>query len=186
MALSNEIIVKNTKKYFKTAQENGFMTDELMTFLGEEFIKAPATTMKDLHNSFEGGLIDHLLRVTKYALYINEFHSIKIEKETILKVCLLYQIGKAKAYVPCTSEWHKDKLGKNYEFSDILSMKVGERSAYYALSHGVKLTEEEFQAIVNHDKENSDKQATYHTEWLGEVLKMANIMAIAEEKKLNP
>jgi HD superfamily phosphodiesterase len=186
MALSNETIVKNTTKYFKTAQENGFMTDELMSFLGEDFIKAPATTMKDLHNSFEGGLIDHLLKVTKYALYINEYHSIKLEKETILKVCLLHQIGKAKAYIPCTSAWHKENLGKNYEFADIISMKVGERSAYYALTHGIKFTEEEFQAIVNHDKESTDKQSVYHTNWLGEVLRMANIMAIAEEKRNNP
>jgi HD superfamily phosphodiesterase len=185
MALSIETIDKNTRKYFKTAQENGFMTDELMVFLGEDFIKAPASTMKDLHNSFEGGLIDHLLRVTKYALYINDVHSIKLEKGSILKVCLLHQIGKAKAYTPCTSQWHKDNLGKNYEFTDILSMRVGERSAYYALNHGIKFTEEEFQAIVNFDKESTDKQATYHTEWLGEILKMANIMAIAEEKRLN-
>lgn len=181
--LKPEIIAKNTRKYYKTATENGFMNDELIAFLGEDFIKAPATTMRDLNNAFEGGLIDHLLKVTRYAVGINELHQTnKVDKTSLLKVCLLHQIGKAKAYTPCTSDWHIKNQGKMYEFNDLLSMRVGERSAYYAMSHGITLSEEEFQAIVNHDKDDSDKQAKYHNSWLGELLKIATIMAVAEEK----
>lgn len=180
--LSPEVIASNTKKYFKSAEAYGFMNNELMTFLGMDFIKAPATSMADLHNSFEGGLIDHLLKVTKYAVGINEYHPVKLEKASLVKVCLLHQIGKAKIYTPCTSEWHIKNQGKNYDYVDVVSMRVGERSAYYAMSYGIKLTEEEYQAIVNFDKDDTDKQAKYHTTWLGELLRIANTMAIAEEK----
>jgi hypothetical protein len=184
--IKQEQIVKNTKKYFQTAQEQGFMTEDLMSFLGEDFIKAPASTMSDLHNAFEGGLIDHLLRVTKFAISINENvlpEHLKLDKKTIIKTCFLHQIGKAHLYLPCTSEWHRTNQGKMYEFNDeLVSMRVGERSAYYALSNNVSLTEEEYQAIVNYDKDNTDKQAKYHNSLLGDLLKMANDLAITEEK----
>jgi hypothetical protein len=70
-----------------------------------------------------------------------------------------------------------------YEFNnELTSLSVGERSAVYALSNGVALTEEEFQAIVNHDKDDSDKQAKWHSTTLGVILKQANELAIMEEK----
>ena len=184
--IKQEQIVKNTKKYFQTAQEQGFMTEELMNFLGESFIKAPASTMADLHNAFEGGLIDHLLRVTKYAVSINEnvlSENLKLQKKDLIKVCFLHQIGKAHLYLPCTSEWHIKNQGKMYDFNnELTSMRVGERSAYYAISHGVILTEEEYQAIINFDKDDSDLQSKYHTSSLGNILKIANELAIMEEK----
>ena len=183
--LDKDKIAKNTKKYFETATKHGFMTEELTTFLGIPFMTAPASTMKDLHNAFEGGLVDHLLRTTKFAVSINSTlpDNIKLPVSEVIKVCLLYQIGKAHAYKPCMSEWHKTNQGKMYEFNEeAVAMRVGERSAFYAISHGVKLTEAEYQAIINHDKDDSDKQAKYRTSPLGVILKQANEWAIIEEK----
>ena len=62
-------------------------------------------------------------------------------------------------------------------------MKVGERSAFYALSNGVKLTEEEYQSILNHDKSEEDKQVRWYTSKLGQLLKQATDLAILEEKE---
>jgi hypothetical protein len=183
MSLEQEKIVANTKKYFDTATKNGFMTDDLMTFLGEDFIKAPASTMESLHNAFEGGLIDHSLRVAQYAVKFNNVlpEDEKVDQTSLLKVCLLHQIGKAKLYKPCMSEWHRTNQGKMYEFKDVTSMRVGERSLLYALSNGVKFTEEEYAAIVMFDKVD-DKMAEYHNSVLGELLKMGNTFAIKHEK----
>lgn len=179
-----EQILKNTKKYFKTAQDQGFMTEELMTFLGEDFIKAPASTMLSLHNAFEGGLIDHLLNVTKFAVIFNNAlpEEMKVDQKSLIKVCLLHQIGKAHMYTPCASEWHRKNQGKMYEFrDDKVSMRVGERSAVYAFSRGVELTEEEFAAIVNFDKVD-DKMVEYHNSTLGDILKSASLFAIKHSK----
>lgn len=185
MSLDQEKIVANTKKFFETATNNGFMNNELMAFLGQDFIKAPASSMADYHNAFEGGLIDHSLRVASYAVKINNVlpEDEKVNQVSLLKVCLLHAIGKAKLYTPCTSEWHRKNQGKMYEFNnDITSMRVGERSAYYILSHGVSLTEDEFAAIVFFDKVD-DKMSDYYNSMLGELLKMANTLAIKHEQK---
>lgn len=183
--MTQEQIVKNTKKYFDTATKLGFMNDELMKFLGEAFIKAPASSMLDFHNAFEGGLIEHLLKVTKYAIGVNDSlpEEEKVNKDSLIKVCFLHQIGKANLYKPCTSEWHRKNQGKMYEFNeDITSMRVGERSVYYALSNGIKLTEEEYSAIIFFDK-TDDKMSEYHNSMLGDLLKMGSVLAIKNEKK---
>lgn len=187
MSLKAEQIAKNTRKYFQTATDLGFMNEDLMTFLGEDIIKAPASTMKSLHNAFEGGLIDHLLTVTKYAVNFNNSlpEDERVNQESLIKVCFLHQIGKAKMYKPCLSEWHRNNQGKMYEFNeDIVSMRVGERSLHYAFSHGVKLTDVEFSAILMFDK-SDDKMAEYHNSTLGDLLKSASVFAIKHEKRIN-
>ena len=187
MSLDQTKIVSNTKKYFETAKNNGFMNEELIEFLGEDFIKAPASSMADYHNAFEGGLIDHLLKVASYAVKINNTlpEDERVDQTSLLKVCLLHGIGKAKLYKPCTSEWHRKNQGKMYEFNEnLVSMRVGERSVYYLLSHGIKLTEEEFSAILFFDKVD-DKMSDYHNSMVGELLKMGNILAIKHAKRKN-
>jgi hypothetical protein len=185
MVLEQERIVANTKKYFDTATKLGFMNEGLMTFLGEEFIKAPASSMVDFHNAFEGGLIEHLLNVAKYAVLINKSlpEDEQVEQSSLVKVCLLHQIGKAKLYKPCESEWHRKNQGKMYEFNDgLTSMRVGERSIYYATSNGISLTDEEYVAILNFDK-TDDKMSEYHNSMVGELLKMGSVLAIKSEQR---
>lgn len=182
--ITQEKVLKNTKKYFETAEKYGFMNDGLIEVLGQEFISAPASTATNLHNAFEGGLVAHLLLTTKYAVSINGVlpDSLKVDVASLIKVCLLHQIGKANLYKPNKSKWHNDR-GMMFEFNeDLVSMKVGERSAIIALSNGITLTDEEYQAILNHDKDDSDKQAKWHSETLGVILKQANELAIIEEK----
>lgn len=182
--MTQEKVLKNTKKYFETAEKYGFMNDNLIKFLGDDFVKAPASTATNLHNAFDGGLIAHLLLTTKYAVSINNTlpENLKVDGTSLIKVCFLFQIGKAKLYKVNNSKWHNER-GIKYEFNEELtSLKVGERSAIYALSHGVELSEEEFQAIINHDKEDSDKQAKWHSSTLGVILRQANELAILEEK----
>jgi len=184
MSLTVDRVAKNTQKYFKTASDNGFMNETLANSLGQDFIKAPASHLKILNNAFEGGLIDHLLNVTKFAVNINNTlpEEMKAEHKSLLKVCFLHQIGKAKMYVPCTSEWHQKNLGKMYDFNEEdVSMRVGERSIFLATSAGITFTDEEYIAILNFDK-SDDKMAEYHNSLLGDILKAASILAIKYEK----
>lgn len=184
MSLDQNQIVANTKKYFETATKIGFLTPELQSFLGTDFIKAPASTATNLHNAFEGGLIAHLLNVTKYAVMFNNAlpENERVDQNSLIKVCLLHQIGKAKLYLPNPSEWHKTNLGKMYNFNEeITSMRVSDRSVIYAMSNGVRLSEEEAQAILFFDRED-EKMAEYHNSRLGDLLKVANLFAIKNEK----
>lgn len=181
----NKSINKNKKIFEMTNTKYSIFTPKLIEFLGEKLFTAPASTMLSLHNAFDGGLMDHLIRVAKYAAMFNEIlpENLKCTKESVLKVSFLCEIGKVFQYKTCDSKWHRENQGKLYEFvEDTVSMKIGERSLYYALSNGVVLTEEEVQAILNFDKNDDDKMVRWHSTPLAKILKTAIEFAIMEEQ----
>jgi len=185
MGLSEKKIIKNYEKFCSTGEKYGFLTDELKLFLGADIINAPANPNKDNYNAFDGGLIAHTLLVTKYAISLNEIlpESIRVDVQSLIKVCLLHQIGKVRLFTPCKSEWHKEHQGKMYDFNkELTAMRIGERSVFYVISNGGSLTETEFQAIINFDKPNDDKMSKWYSSTLSLILKQANELAIREEE----
>ena len=188
MSLNKDKIVSNAKKYVDTAEKYGFLTPKLGKLLsGGDLISAPASTMVKLHNAFEGGLVDHTLRVMKHAYLINEnnlIKNLKLEASSLFKVVLLHSIGKINLYIHEESQWHRDNQGKMYNYNeDLTPMRVGERSALYALSSDVELTDDEYVAILNFDKVD-DAQSEWYNSTLGDVLRIAIRLAIMEEKSL--
>ena len=182
-----EKINKNKETFLEKNELYGILNKELLEYLGEDLLTAPASTMKSLHNAFPGGLIDHILKTTKYAIGINKLlpETMSADAQSIVKVCFLHQIGKTFLYKWCESEWHRNNQGKMYDFNEELtSMRVGERSVYYAMKYGITLTEEEYQAIVNYDKSEDDKQSKWYSSTLSTILKQANELAIIEEKNI--
>lgn len=176
-------ILTNATKYFETGIKYKFITEDLITFLGESFISAPASTQVDYHYCYEGGLVNYHLQVCKYAISINDSlpENERVDKASLIKVCLLFNIGKAKLYIKNTSDWHLKK-GILYDFNkEIPSMRAGERSIYYATQHGIKFTDSEYIAILNADK-IQDPMSDYHNSMLGELLKMGSVLAIKHEK----
>lgn len=181
-----EKIIKNREKFEKTCESNQIFTHSLLEFLGEDLFTAPASNMESMYNAFPGGLIDHILKVTKYAVILNESlpENLRVDKKSIIKVCFLHQIGKTFLFKFCESEWHRKNAGKMYDFNeDLISMRVGERSAYYTLTYGVSLTEEEYQSIINFDKSEDDKQSKWYGSTLSTLLKQSNELSIIECKK---
>jgi hypothetical protein len=182
---SKQQILDNQAKVKEVSTKYNVFTDSLFNFLGDAYFQAPASTMLSLHNAFPGGLVDHSLKVCRNMIHINKLlpDTMKVNENSIVKVGLLAEIGKTFLYKPCESKWHRDNQGKMYEFNeDMESMRVGERSAYYAMKHGVELTDEEFQAIVNIDKPLDDKQAKWHSSTLAQLLRQATDISIAIEK----
>jgi hypothetical protein len=183
--LDKKQLSKNKKIFEMTNEKYHVYTNKLIEFLGESLFTSPASTMLSLHNAFEGGLLDHLIRVAKYAAMFNEMlpEKMRSPKESILKVSFLCDIGKIFQYKPCESKWHRENQGKMYEFiEENVSMKVGERSLFYALSNGVTLNESEAQAILNFEKDGEDKMVKWHSTPLTKILKTAVEFAIMEEK----
>ena len=180
-----EIILKNKDKFNKTCEKYNIYPDKLKEFLGEEIYSSPASTMKNMYGAYPGGLINHILLVTKYAMNINSLlpEKNKVEDSSIIKVCFLFQIGKVHLYKLCESEWHRNNQGKMYDYNeDLVSMRVGERSAYYSINNGVSLSEEEYQSIINFDKPEDDKMSKFHGSTLSIILRQANELAIIEQK----
>lgn len=183
--ITKERIEKNKELYIQKAKQYEFFDERLFEYLGEDLFTAPATERTDKYNAFPGGLVDHILRVSKYASKFNNQlpEPMQVDTGSLIKVCFLSMIGRTFMFQIHDSQWHIDK-GMPYKYVDnLVSMRTGERSIYYIHTlSSVTLSDEEFQAISNFDKGDDDIQAAFHTEVLGELLKAANLFAIKEEK----
>ena len=171
----------NQKKFKETNLKYNIFTKELEDFLGEGFYTSPVSSSLNMIGCYPGGLLHHVIKACRYSLKLNEIlpEELKQPVATIVKVVFLCQIGKVFMFKMSAGL----TANKMYEFNDdIVRMHVGERSAYYAITHGVKLTEEEYQAIVNIDKENDDKMARYFSSPLTQIIKNGFELAIMEEK----
>ena len=180
-----EQLESNKKKFLETNSKYKIFTKELENFLGDDFYTAPATTTIDMYGCYPGGLLNTSLKACKYAIKINELlpENMREEVPTILKCVFLSQIGKVFLFCPNQNEWQRKTLGKMYEFCDnLVSLRVGERSVHYATKYGVELNEEEFQTILNTDKESDDKMVKYHSSNLSNEIKLGFELAILEEK----
>lgn len=189
--IKKEIIQKNKTDFYSVVKAYKICDVNFVDTLADMgLFESPASTMLNLHNAFPGGLVDHLLRVAKYAINMNDTlpNTLQQKKESLIRVSLLHSIGKVGLYTPCKSEWHIKNQGKMYEFNEKLtSMTVGERSIFYLISNGFgnEINDLEYQAILNHDKPQSDKMSEWHTSVLGELLKIAIKLSIIEEKQMN-
>ena len=153
--LNKEQIENNKKKLLETSEKYDVLTSDLLKFLGDDLFTSPASTTLDMYGAYPGGLIEHVFTASKYAVKVNSILPENLQQpiNSILKCTILSQIGKVFLFVPNESEWHRNKLGKMYEFNDdLVSMRVGERSAYYCSLHGVKLNEEEYQSHISYIK----------------------------------
>lgn len=171
----------NKAKFIETNEKYGIMTKELVDFLGDGLYTSPASTRLTMIGCYPGGLLNHIIKACKYAIKVNEIlpEPLKQPVPIIVKTVFLAQIGKVFMY--CLSE--DAKHGQMYDFcDDTVRLRVGERSAYYAINHGVKLTEEEYQAILNLDKDDEDKMARYFSSPLTSIIKWGFELAVLEEK----
>lgn len=183
--LTEEKILKNAKKFNDTGIKYGVVNDELMNMLGTDFIKAPCTTSTNFYNAYEGGLIQHILNVTKHAISINEKlpENKQVEVASIIRVCLIHQIGKANMFIEQKSQWHRENKGEMFTWNEeALTMSTAERSVFYALKSGIALTEDEVYAIFNYNSEFAQKEMTKLGDKLAALLKVANLVAVIEEK----
>lgn len=180
-----ENVEKLQKRFHEKNERYKIFPKELLHFLGDDFFLAPATTHKNMHNAYPGGLVDHIFTITKYAVEINNLlpTKLRVDVQSLIKVCFLHQIGKTYLYKLCESEWHRENQGKMYDYvENLIAMRIGERSIFYCTKYCVDLTEEEYQAIINFDKPEDDQQSKWHSETLSVILRQANELAIIEEK----
>ena len=183
--LNAKQITFNKNKFLELSVEHNIFTPELLEFLGEELFVSPATTSTDMYGCYPGGLVHHLFRVAKYSIELNELlpETIRINKSKLIKTVLLSQIGKVYLFKPNESEWHRNNLGKLYEYRDdeVIALSVGQRSIYYATTYGVKLDDDEFQAIINADSGEGRNQK-WSSKPLSHVIKLGFEMALLVEK----
>lgn len=180
--LTSPQLEANQKKFQDTNLKYNIFTKELLDFLGEGIYTSPASSSLNMIGCYPGGLLQHIIKGCRYSIKLNEIlpDELKQPVATIVKVAFLCQIGKVFMF---DMKDGGTQGGKMYDFNDdIIRLHIGERSAFYAIQYGVKLAEEEYQAILNIDKEDDDKMAKYFSSVLSKIIKNGFELASMEEK----
>lgn len=152
-----EQAVKNLETFKRLLTDKtgprGLTLIDLTMELELALISAPASTRREYHGAFAGGLVEHLLTVVSLMATLNKAYETKLSAESIVLVGLFHDIGKCgngkqEYYVPKTSDWH-NKQGIYYEINPELelNMPVHMRSLFLLQNAGVSLTEHEYFAI---------------------------------------
>jgi hypothetical protein len=143
---AKEEFIKIYKKNIKRAG-----ADKLLEWLlSTDFFTAPASTR--FHSNFEGGLVEHSVKMYKRLSKLVENEGLTIDSESIAVIALLHDICKVDTYktdfrnVKKDGEWVKEPY---YTVEDTLPYGHGEKSVYM-ISAYMKLTRDEAMAINWH------------------------------------
>jgi len=129
----------------------------------EVLIIAPASSKASFHNSFPGGYLDHVVRVTRCAIKQAQlWKEMGADVETFTQEELVFSainhdLGKLglngkPRYIPNESEWHIKNQGANYKPNvELPFLPVQENSLFILQQAGIQLTLNEYIAIKIHD-----------------------------------
>ena len=159
--------------------------EELINFIKKtDFFKAPASTR--FHGSFEGGLLEHSMKVYEILKYKvqNSFLKIDIPEESLILIALLHDICKAN-YYKVDYRNSKNALGvwekvPYYTVDDTIPYGHGEKSVMMITEY-IKLTPEEKYSIRWHMGYTEPKEL-YGT--IGEAYKKYPIALLTHEADL--
>lgn len=140
--------------------------------------------------AYPGSLIDKSIKLTSIAVKINAnvLGDNEVDKDSLVKVCMLQHISKAKTLVPNDNEWEINKRGYAYKYNEENTViKTGALSSYIAMRCGVEFTDEELEAMTIIDRDVDDRQANYYASKLAVVVRTANeilsVLSKEEAKK---
>jgi len=163
MKLTDKQITDNWEKLLNIVETN--FTGERKTnllamyeFFQDRMLIAPASGLEHYHNCFEGGYVDHVIRVVECAQKLDAaWNSMGAKEEAytqeeLVFAALHHDLGKVgdrenPYYVPNPSEWHRKNQGKIYDFCENLHMSVPDRALFLLQDFGVKYTANEAIAI---------------------------------------
>ena len=145
---------------------SGTRKDNLLamySFFEERMVIAPASGLEHYHNCFEGGYVDHVLRVIKCAKELHKSWNLMgatssdFTEEELMFSALNHDLGKIgdrefPYYIPNPSEWHRKNQGKIYDYHpNLRHMSVPDRSLFLLQDFGIPFTVNEAIAIRCHD-----------------------------------
>lgn len=166
--LSEERLNQNYLMFINRLEKYGCKSETLLDELGEKIKYASYSRNEEDGGCYQGSLVDVTLnRLCKLGYQLNEnvfggngketaqHPFLYCDSKSLMKVLLLLNLSKAEMYEPETEQW-KLKKGMLFRFSDTLcaTLKVGARTLYLCQKHGIKLTEEEYEAILFFDAED--------------------------------
>ena len=169
---------KNLNLFAKKLEQIGVNTSFLMERYGEKLNNGTFTTSNEFGNAYDGSLIEVVLKVlTPYAVKLNELlpEGQRVDKNTLVKVCLLHHIAKAIRIVPNDNQWEIEKRGLLYKYDGGLpSIRTGLHSVSMCVECGIPLSTEEIEVMTINDRDLSDDQARWHASVMATIVRQAN------------
>ena len=182
--MTNEEREKNFELFIKKVEQCGVNTEKLVELYGEQIRDASFTNMNDNGNAYPGSLVEIVLKkLTPYAVRINELlpDFQKVDKTTLVKVCLLHHIGKAIKLIPNDNQWEVEKRLMTYKYNNELpSIRTGLMSLSMLNECGIYLTKEEIEALTINDRDLTDDQSRFFASAMASIVRMANELTYIE------
>jgi len=170
MKLTAEQIVENWERLIDVIKTEftGKRQEKLLamyTDLEERMSLQPASSIDHYHNAFEGGYVDHVLRVIECAQEVYDLWTRMgadmsgYTKEELIFTALNHDIGKMgfpgdgnETYIPNDSEWHRKNMGRVYKVNPNNQFTLVNDLSIWLLQHygiefswnemlGIKLTD---------------------------------------------
>jgi hypothetical protein len=179
----------------------GICTDELgseivnvIDLTGEEYFIAPASSSTEYHLCETGGLARHSLHVFEIMSELNRITNSGLTHDQICLVALLHDIGKVmstdgKSFYSLAQDKWKISKGNLYDTNPgEVPLYNSHRSLWVLQMTGLKLTPQEFQAILCASEYGPAEEAKFYSpgsrKTLAEILRAAKSLAISAEKRL--
>mgnify|MGYP003644252749 CR=1 FL=1 len=172
------------KKFFPDCED---AIDKLEQDLGERVFLAPRDTNPE-SGGFPGGLITFALMTAKHC----KTFSASVDPKKLARIALIHELGRlgdpeegSELFIPETSDWHREKLGRHYKYSDNCpKMSVAHRTLYYIARYGLQVDRDEWVAISVSAGFQYDENRFYANEILplAQALQTARTFALAELK----
>lgn len=192
MELSEEKRNVNFALWVKKLKDYNCYSETLINEFGDRLTNASFNISETNGGCYEGSLIDIVLNnlctlgchINNLALGVNQNNKVKhpflcTNVDMLMRVLLLQHIAKAEMFVPQTENWKKNK-GYLYDFNGELpsQLKLGERSAYMCMKHGIQLSEVEYEAMTIIDKD--EKTFNSHQTPLATLVRAINQLVSVE------
>ena len=176
---------KNYQLFLKKLNEVGVDTSKLDEKFGEKIQNATYCTSTDKGPCYDGSLVETILRtLTPYAVLINSKvlkEDKRVNQNTLVKICLLHQIGKAINMIPNDVQWEIEKRGMLYKYDpNQPSIRTGLLSLSMLQDSGILLDSKEMEALTIMDRDATDEQAKYYCSTLSEIIRQANVWTSRE------
>lgn len=177
-------VEKNYELFINKLGQLGIDTTKLNDEFGELIKNATFSHATSNGLAYDGALLNTLLyKLTPYAVKLNELFppDIRVDKQSLVKVCLLHQIAKAVRLVPNDNQWEVEKRGFIYKYSsENPSIRTGLHSLIMCQNCGIPFTVEEAEAMTVNDRDLTDDQTRWHSSVMASIVRQANEMVYLE------
>lgn len=172
-----EIKEKNYEVYLQKLTNLGIDVNPLVERLGDKLKNASYALDNKFGCAYDGSFIHTILRTTSvYAYKMNEIlpENLRVDINSLIKVCLLYQISKAETFVPNDNKWEVENRGLVYKYAESdVALKCGMKSLILCQECGISFTPKEIEAMTIIDRDLTDVQANTFANPISVILRQA-------------